>query len=358
MEILNIPNVLRRLGIQYRETSTDNIDILCPFHADKSYGSCKINALTGVGHCFACKEGFNAIKLTRYINKCSYTKALEFLNIQNTYFKQSILDIKDYEYEPQTPKKLEHKDYSKLNLADLDPESIQYTQKRRMPYSFFRKFNIKLCIDGFYKDYLIFPIIDTVNNVYSYEARKVKEYEYLKGFLGISSDVAIQRLRKQFQLFVEQNNVKLRDNRDVYVNEQIKDDNELLKYLLLPKTFYPKGSLLGKPTIWNYCNLDKNKELYVCEGLASLPRLYSELSNNVTCTFGSIVSDKQMELFNQFKTIIIIKDNDLAGESYIEQFKNKCFAELYIANTKLEDTDPLFIEEIKNKPLLYTIDIV
>lgn len=359
MEIFNIYNVLKRLNVPYRETTTENIDIICPFHADKSYGSCKINSTTGVGHCFACKEGFNAIKLVRYINKCSYTDALEFLNIPNTYFKQSILDIKDYEFESETPsKKLEHKDYSRLNLADLNPESILYTRNRKMTYEFFRKFNVKVCTDGFYKDYLIFPIIDTINNVYSYEARKVKEYEYLKGFLGISNKVSIVRLRKQFERFIEQNNVKLKDNRDVYVNGELKDHAELIKYLLLPKTLYPKGSLLGKPTIWNYVNLDRTKELFICEGLGSVPRIYSELSSNVTCSFGSIISEKQMELLNEFKTIIIIKDNDSAGQSYVDQFRKNCLAEILIANTKLEDTDEMFIEEIKNKPYLYTIDKV
>jgi hypothetical protein len=91
-----------------------------------------------------------------------------------------------------------------------------------------------------------------------------KEYEYLKAFLGISSDVSIIRLRKQFERFIEENNVKLKDNRDVYINGELKDHAELIKYLLLPKTLYPKGSLLGKPTIWNYVNLDRKKELFIC----------------------------------------------------------------------------------------------
>jgi hypothetical protein len=355
METINISNVLNRLNISYKETATDKIDILCPFHADRSFGSCKINNVTGLGYCFACKEGFDAIKLVRHINKCSYSEALTFLNLKNMYVKKSILDLNDDVVIGEKTIKIEHKDYKRLSLSDLNPESVQYTLQRKMPFSFFRKFNIKICNDGFYKDYLIFPIIDNINNVASYEARKVKEYEYLKLVLGISNDVATSRLKSKFKSFIEQNNVKLRDNRDVYINGEIVE-NDLLKYLLLPKTLYPKGSLLGKPTIWNYENLDKNEDLYVCEGLGSIPRLYSELSNNVTCTFGSIVSDKQMQLFNQFKRIVIIRDNDEAGNSYIEKFKNNCYAEILIANTTLEDTDDLFIEEIKNKPFLYTID--
>jgi len=358
MEILNIHNVLKKLNISHRENSSENIDILCPFHNDKSFGSCKINAITGVGHCFSCKEGFNTIKLVKHINKCSYTEALEFLNIPiSNQYKQSILDIKDYTSPSEPVRKLEHKDYSRLTLADMNPETIKYTKDRKITYNFLRKFNIKICTEGFYKDYLIFPIIDNINEVYSYEARKVKEYEYLKAFLGISRDISMVRLKNQFKLFIDENNVKLKGNRDIYANGEIQE-NELIKYLLLPKTLYPKSSLLGKPTIWNYSNLDKTKELFVCEGLGSVPRIYSELSNNVTCTFGSIISDKQMELLNEFRTIIIIRDNDLAGQSYVDQFRKNCLAEIFIANTKLEDTDELFIEEIKNKPYLYTIDKV
>lgn len=358
MEVSNISSVLNRLHIDYKESSTSMIDLICPFHSDENYGSCKINAHTGLGFCFACQEGFDAIKLVRHINKCSFKEALSFLNIStDNIYKSSILDMR---YDTPTNKDksniLTYQDYAQLSLTDINPEDYPYTKNRGMTYSFFRKFNVKLCDKGYYKNYLIFPIVDTVNKVMSYECRKIMEYEYLKAFFKIDKDaISIKRLKNTFKTYVKSNNIQLKRNSILFINgEEVFDD--ILTYLLLPKTLYPKGSLLGKPTIWNFENLDKDKPLYVCEGLATIPRLYSELDTNVTATFGVNITEKQWELLNQFKKIIIIKDDDEAGDSFVNQFKNNCMAEVLVANTKLKDTDDLFIEEIKNKPLLYTVD--
>ena len=359
MEVSNVSNVLVKLHIPYRETSSSKIQIICPFHPDKSFGSCHINSNTGLGYCFSCKEGFDVIKLVRHINRMSFQEALNFLNIKSetNNYKPSIVDVKSINtiIENKETKTIIHKDYSRLSLSDLNPSTLKYTNDRKMTYEFFRRFNVKLCNNGFYKDFLIFPIIDKIHNIVSYEARKVKEYEYLKLFFHIDKDVNIDRLRGKFDTYIKENNIRLRENKDLYKGEELILDDIIL-YLLLPKTFYPKGSFLGKPTIWNYEGLNRKLPLYVCEGLGSVPRLYSELSNNVTCTFGSMISDSQMEMLNEFTEIIIIKDNDNAGNEYINDFKHGCIAEIYIANTKLEDTDDLFIEEIKQKPLLYTVD--
>lgn len=358
MEVSNISSVLNRLHIDYKQSSNTTIDLICPFHSDKSYGSCKINSYTGLGFCFACQEGFDAIKLVRHINRCSFKEALDFLYISpDTIYKSSIIDLRKEEPIHKTKDTiLSHQDYNKLSLVDINPENYYYTKNRKMTYTFFRKFNVKLCDNGYYRNYLIFPIVDTVNKVVSYECRKIMEYEYLRAFFKIDKDtINIKRLKNTFKNYVRSNNIQLRKNSLLFMNgEEIED--EILMYLLLPKTLYPKGSLLGKPTIWNYQNLDKKKTLYVCEGLGSIPRLYSELDTNVTCTFGVHITENQWELLNQFEKIIIIRDDDEAGSKFVEQFKNNSISEIYVANTKLKDTDDLFIEEIKNKPLLYTVD--
>ena len=52
----NIPAALTEMGIRYRLTE-DEAWILCPFHDDRSLGSCSVNTKTGQFYCFSCGKG-------------------------------------------------------------------------------------------------------------------------------------------------------------------------------------------------------------------------------------------------------------------------------------------------------------
>ena len=130
MEVSNIHSVLNRLHIEHKETSTHLIDMICPFHSDNNYGSCKIDGHTGLGFCFACQEGFDAIKLVRHVNRCSFQEALDFLNITtNNKYRPSIIDIKYSDFiEKQKNPILTHKEYTSLSLTDINPDEYYYTR--------------------------------------------------------------------------------------------------------------------------------------------------------------------------------------------------------------------------------------
>jgi DNA primase len=104
--------------------------------------------------------------------------------------------------------------------------------------------------------------------------------------------------------------------------------------------------------IFNVDNLDYEEDLYACEGIGSIPKIYNNISENVTCTFGSNVSDYQINLLSRFKKrIILIPDNDQAGNKMIirmfRELKN-----LHLIITAFEDTDDEYIDDILNTDII------
>jgi DNA primase len=95
------------------------------------------------------------------------------------------------------------------------------------------------------------------------------------------------------------------------------------------KLLYPNGSR-GHDTIFNYNNLDKNKPLYVVEGIKSALYLWSYLDKNITAIFSNRIKNKQKEILKNFNHIIIIPDHGVAGETLIKDFKELDVPELQI----------------------------
>jgi len=95
-----------------------------------------------------------------------------------------------------------------------------------------------------------------------------------------------------------------------YFNENYGKTHPESKYR---KVIYPKGSKQGQ-TLFNYNKLDKTKRLYLTEGLIDVLSLKTNnffASENVSCTFGTQVSERQLHLLKKFPEIIYIPDNDI-----------------------------------------------
>jgi len=100
------------------------------------------------------------------------------------------------------------------------------------------------------------------------------------------------------------------------------------------KVLYPKSTI--KP-IFNFLSLDTTKPLYIVEGMMDLAFMLSDsFFKNSTTMFGSSTSSYQNDMLNLFPEVIIIPNNDEAGE-------------LSIINLRKAITSPVNVLRIQNK---------
>lgn len=245
-----------------------NIPVHCPFHEDKT-PSLFIHIRDGVYKCFSCQRQGSIESLFHDVTGESLYKAF---NIKYNEFNEFALR--------------QQGDSKPQNLDELDKTII-------------------ITIEG-----TISPILA------SHEAIR-----YLRN-RGISLDVA--------------NAMNFRYADKVYINKTLFENR-----LLIPiyekgrmisvegrdvsrkspvKVLYPKNSSVN--TLFELDKLDKQKPLYVVEGLMDLAllRAYKEFENS-TAIFGASLTQRQIYLLQKFDEVIYIPDNDRAGESTIKAFK-------------------------------------
>jgi len=314
--------LLDSLGIKRASSPQGGwIKIICPspMHNDNSLGSCGVNLETGAISCFSCNY-------KGHINNLSPTT----LDLENETYTISKTKQKQQDYKP-----IKDLEYSFTYIALQDRS--YYLDQRKISQKFINKFKIQHCLSGFYKDYMIIPIVDLEKGIEEFEARKLFEYEKLKEFYNSSS--TLSRLKATFNLA-----------------KFPKYENDVIDYLQRPKVLYMKNSRV-KETLWNIDNLDYNKELYLTEGFGSIPVIYDSVSENVSCLFGTkLLLDDDLEegqiiYLRKFSKIILIPDNDEAGFLLVRslmQYLNN----LYILPITCEDTSANFIDEIKNTKLV------
>ena len=88
-----------------------------------------------------------------------------------------------------------------------------------------------------------------------------------------------------------------------------------------PKVLYPKNTSVN--LLYDIDNLDRNEDLFVCEGLMDLFVLRTcDFFENSSSIFGACLTKRQIEQLSQFKSVIYIPDNDTAGEGTVNSLKN------------------------------------
>lgn len=317
-----IINLLDQLGIKHKNKANNNwLPILCPQHLDHNYGNASINLTSGVIHCFACGAKLNINKLNKNNNIIEETRKKIVIKKEKP---KKYLIIKDQNYH--------------FTHIPLNPEKYQYTKLRGFTTEFCEKFNIRLCLSGLYDEYMIIPIIDIKKNISEFEARKIKEYEMLKKVLNC--DLPLSKLKVIFKQQKKQY-----------------DKNDFdIQYLLKKKVLYVSGAQLNK-TLWNIDNLDYSIPLYLVEGFGSIPKIYNNITKNVTCTFGSNISNYQIEYLKKFNDIIVIPDYDEAGNKMLEKL-HVHLKNVKVISIKSEDTQKIYIKEIVEKTPISLSDII
>ena len=291
----DIVTILDSLSIQYDKSGFKKgwMPILCPFHNDKSLGSCFINN-SSVIKCHSCGASSNLFSIIKIRNP-SLTNKEVFERLGSKTFNRlnQILEKRSIK-ESTMVKQLYSFDYSSLKTKEVNID-LYYCKSRNFTVDFINKYNIKVITDGYYKDYFIIPIMWD-NNSYSWEFRKAYEYEYLKDILKVRG--SLEELRSKFK------------NEERYYDES----DPKVKYLKKPKVLYPSGNDISN-IIFDFNNLNREEDLYICEGIAGIPGVGK---SNVTALFGSNPSKKQLDLLKRFKKKkILISDGDEAGDKLI-----------------------------------------
>ena len=105
-----------------------------------------------------------------------------------------------------------------------------------------------------------------------------------------------------------------------------------------PKVLYPKGSRMD--TLFDIDNLRKEDTLYVVEGIMDLPPLFEAGFTNITALFGATIAYRQKELLNRFKELVLIPDNDTAGDNIVREALKWCRTKVSIGMLPADKKDP------------------
>jgi len=347
LEKLNASEIvfcLDRLNIK-REPSPNHknwLGILCPNHTDTNFGSCSINLSNGVISCFAC--GYKK-HITKFISdkfQISYKEAVEYVKGIKTDLKNNP-DLK-IEVEVEKPKELKTIKLESLLLQEFNPEDYIYTKSRGFTKEFCKEFEIKHCLSKVYKDYFITPIKSKKLNVNTFEARKLRQKEHLAEYYnsGYSNELELR-----FDNYIDRSRIRLKKNKLLKNGVPFYDED--IYYQLRTKVLYPINSNVCD-TLFNYDNLEKNKILFLVEGIGSISKIWSNVSKNVTCFFGVKLSFKQLELLKEFETIYHIPDFDEAGYNSVVLLNSELTKNNYnVIDTRVEDTSEYYVSEIKNR---------
>ena len=251
----------------------DGVFFSCPFHKDKT-PSLSISFKKGIYKCFSCGHSGTIASLYLDITGKSLYK-----NYNVQYSTESLLkfDEKPIDYENYTSN-IGIKIEGPLLDFKESPESVKYLRKRGISFS-------------------------------SAEKHKFSYIEYGKIYENTIND---ENLKTPFykRLLIpiyEKGNLISVEGRDVTGKNSL-------------KVLYPKGSSTN--SLYDLDILDKNKPLYVVEGLMDLFVLREDsYLENSTCVFGACVTNRQIWLLQKFKDIIYIPDNDDAGKKAITKLK-------------------------------------
>jgi DNA primase len=340
LSAIQIKKAIHLLNIPTNGVEKDGwLGILCPMHNDNNFGNCSINLESGRTSCFSCHQSVSVLDLLIQKYNCTFSEALFLIGgSDHIIFKDNINTIKKNK-KIKGPNSISHN----FEEIVIKPENYMYTKTRGFTQEFCNEFNITRCLNGNYIDYLIIPCIDTRKGILEFESRRLMEYEYLKSFFEFSI-LNFKRLQNNFKKYIIHNKIKLASDYTLLKNSEIIYDSHI-KYLLQPKVKYVANSQLYR-TIWNIDNLDFNEELYLVEGIGSIPKIWVNLTKNCSCTFGSLINEEQIDILKQFKKIVVIPDYDLAGYSMIKKL-HLSLSNFVVKEINKDDTDSRYVLEIK-----------
>jgi len=326
---VNVMEALNTLNIKYQghPNSKGWLSIICVFHQDKDYGNASVNVNSGVISCYKCG-------VTKHISTLLKERGSNYTYTPPQVTTPNKPEVKKSSIDSSMTYRFIHKEID-------NPEDFYYLKQRGFTKEFCKEFKIVRSFTDPYSDYFAYCIQDTNKNIKCVEFRKLMQFEYLQTYYD-SHDITYEQLSKDFKECCKNNNIHISDYKLYKGNEIIVD--RVLFYLLDKKVKYESGSFV-KNTIFNIDHLNYDEPLYLTEGIGSIPKLWDKVSKNCSCTFGSQISDAQLEYLKKFKEVYVIPDNDLAGLKMVLKLRDSG-VKLTVININVEDTDENFVSEI------------
>lgn len=245
------------------ERRNDEIWFPCPFHGEDT-PSFSISKTKGAYHCFGCKESGNLITLIAKEKEMDNEEAFEKLKALAgmSDYHVSIPDLREMLERLKLPKfkrldrDIEANDFPET--VRLDERAFTFLKKRHISRSTAIEYGIRLCVEGYYKDYIIIPIKDSSGRNVTFEAR--------------------------------------------YVGSAGKK-----------KVLYPTDSP-DKLCVFNLSIARRSSSAILVEGIMDALSMISRGILNVVTCFGTSISDEQLRIITKhFDEVIIFLDNDEAG---------------------------------------------
>lgn len=330
-------SILNLLGIEYDARDISNkgwMSIKCPLHVESTpWGSASVNINSGIISCFSCGQTISLKKLLEQRNISNFEEFVPKYFAPTTYVQEK--------------KEIINHDYNFAHF-ELDPLKYKYTRIRGYTKKYCEEFNIVHCISGDYRDFFTIPIIDSKQDIRTYEARKLCKDIYLKNYY---KDKKLRMsLEELFEKECEDKNYEIKKGEifDEAGNQYFSLD---LLYLLKPKVLYPWMSGVWT-TIFNIDNLDYNQDLWISEGLGTHPKLYQYISKNSSAVFGAKITPEQFVILKKFKKrIIILVDPDIAGYKMIlSAFEN--LKDVWVCFVSSKDENKNFVKDVENCKLI------
>jgi hypothetical protein len=253
-------SAILKLNIASREnySSKDRAFFYCALHHGDKTPSLSINFKLGVYHCFGCGESGTIPHLVRTLTNRSME---DFLNLKNEDLTKMVLK-KDEEPVRKTIQPDRAIDIRGIMVPwNVSKEATAYLNKRYITSNIATRMNMKYIEEAY------------VNGTYFKKRLCIPIYNE-NGFI-----------------------VNL-EGRDTTFQQQ-------------QKCLYPA---LAKKIIYEWYKLDKEKPLYLFEGLIKMAVARSDkFFNNSSTVFGNMISQRQLLILNMFKEIRLIPDNDKGG---------------------------------------------
>lgn len=288
-----IINILAKLGVSCsgKFNSRGWMDVLCQMHPDRNFGNAHINEITGITSCLSCGLSYNLYQKVKICRpELSHSEILIFIGQSEDALlvKKSRKGKKNNHKEIKKDELLPHiKRVFRFPSREFTPDEFTYTMERGFTKEFISHHGIRYVTGGYYEGYIAIPI----KEIGSFEFRKV--------------DPSIDK----------------------------------------KKVLYPKGTKVNT-TIWNESELNREEDIYICEGTGGTPKIWTFLSKNVTAIFGAKIMDKQYNILSEFKKRkIFIPDNDAASITMLSDVSDR-LSNAWVLPVTMDDKEPGYADEI------------
>lgn len=275
--------LVQALGLKFKRNpfSSSRGFFYCPWHAETT-PSFSVDFTLGLYHCFSCHRGGTLQGLCRIL---THKSPEELLGMQSSSF-----------YLYAKPSQISNKKMSTIideNNIHLDVRGIM------IPYH-----QHELCAQYVQKRGITPAVASAMEMMYGEE-------------------LIVNGTRFQNRLLIPIYNANKKlinlEGRDITRAHEV-------------KCLYPHGS---RKTIYEHYKLDKQRPLYIVEGLIDLAVLRGDsFFENSSCLFGVGVTQHQINILNTFKEIIFIPDNDSAGKNAVFDLQKRLSTKIFLLQIK------------------------